>query len=67
MFGTRESYWYATGEKRMENFMREQGIPEDKIRAVISEMDDVIDEVRSQARDDGAAEESYSNSMMYMG
>jgi hypothetical protein len=64
MFG--ETYWSATGYARMENFMREKGISEEMITSIINEMDDVADEIRWQAKSDGAAEENYSQSMSYM-
>ena len=60
------TYWHRTGEAKMKEFMAAKGISTDIIDEIISEMDDVVYEIRWEAKSDGAAEESYSNSMSYM-
>jgi hypothetical protein len=61
-----ENYWDKIGTGRIQKVMEDAGIPEETIAAIISEMDDVAWEIRSEAQNDGAAQESYANSMSYM-
>ncbi len=65
-YSTGTTYWSRTGEKRMKEFMASKGISQEIIDEVISEMDDVADEIRWEAKADGAHEESYSQTMSYM-
>lgn len=53
MYG--EMYWMTEGKTRMEDFMRNAGLQEEKISEIISEMSDVVDEVRSEAKQAGIA------------